>query len=323
MPPSAGNSCLGQRHWHSTCQGPSAHPICRAVPRPAPLPSLILTRPATQNAAWAAQFAALGIDCIALPLIHIQFLDDATSVQRRLSVLAKLDQWAAIMHVSPNAVQGFWDAQAMQRWRQLSAGTESSANLPRLWSPGPGTAQALQAQGFAPEWVDQPAANAGQFDSEALWQQVQTQIQPGAQVLILRGSRAAASPAAPATPPQAQAQGDGQGRDWLAHQLQQCGAQLQFLPVYRRSPPVWNTQQRDLALGAAAARRVWLLSSSEGVQHLPQLLPGQDAAFWRDQSAIVTHPRIAQAAQRIGFGQIHISAPTVQAIALCLQGLER
>ncbi|WP_347485981.1 uroporphyrinogen-III synthase [Vandammella animalimorsus] len=288
------------------------------MPRPAPLPSLILTRPATQNAAWAAQFAALGIDCIALPLIHIQFLDDATSVQRRLSALAKLDQWAAIMHVSPNAVQGFWDAQAMQLWRQLLA---TGANLPRLWAPGPGTAQALQAQGFALEWLDQPAADAEQFDSEALWQQVQTQISPGAQVLILRGSRAFAGTAIPAAP--RQVQDEGHGRDWLARQLQQRDAQLHFLPVYRRSPPTWDAGQRDLAMGAAAARRIWLLSSSEGVQHLPQLLPGQDEAFWRGQSAIVTHPRIAQAAQRIGFGQIHASAPTVQAIALCLQGLER
>ncbi|WP_179290554.1 uroporphyrinogen-III synthase [Vandammella animalimorsus] len=286
--------------------------------RPAPLPSLILTRPATQNAAWAAQFAALGIDCIALPLIHIQFLDDATSVQRRLSALAKLDQWAAIMHVSPNAVQGFWDAQAMQLWRQLLA---TGANLPRLWAPGPGTAQALQAQGFALEWIDQPAADAEQFDSEALWQQVQTQISPGAQVLILRGSRAVAGTAIPAAP--RQVQDEGHGRDWLARQLQQRDAQLHFLPVYRRSPPTWDAGQRDLAMGTAAARRIWLLSSSEGVQHLPQLLPGQGEAFWRAQSAIVTHPRIAQAAQRIGFGQIHASAPTVQAIALCLQGLER
>ncbi|WP_425525936.1 uroporphyrinogen-III synthase [Vandammella animalimorsus] len=253
-----------------------------------------------------------------MPLIHIQFLDDAASVQRRLSALAKLDQWAAIMHVSPNSVQGFWDAQAMQLWRQLLA---AGANLPRLWAPGPGTAQALQTQGFALEWLDQPAADAEQFDAEALWQQVQTQISPGAQVLILRGSRAVAGTAIPVA--SRQAQDEGHGRDWLARQLQQRDAQLHFLPVYRRSPPTWDAGQRGLAMGAAAARRIWLLSSSEGVQHLPQLLPGQGEAFWRAQSAIVTHPRIAQAAQRIGFGQIHTSAPTVQAIALCLQGLER
>ncbi|PAT38367.1 uroporphyrinogen III synthase [Vandammella animalimorsus] len=296
-------------------------PSCRAVPRPAPLPRLILTRPEAQNAAWAAQFAALGIDCIALPLIHIQFPDDAASAQRRQAALDKLGQWTAIMHVSPNAVQGFWDAQAMQRWHQLGTDTGTDAranNLPRLWAPGPGTAQALQAQGFAPEWIDQPAADAGQFDSEALWQQVQTQIHPGAQVLILRGSRVAAGPATQATPPQPQ--DEGHGRDWLARQLQQRGAQLHLLPVYRRGPPAWDAQQRDMALGAAAARRVWLLSSSEGVQHLPLLLPGQDATFWRGQSAIATHPRIAQAAQRIGFGQIRTTAPTVQDIALCLQG---
>ncbi|MDO4725553.1 MAG: uroporphyrinogen-III synthase [Comamonadaceae bacterium] len=282
-----------------------------------------MTRPESQNAAWAAQFAALGVDCIALPLIRIQFLDDAASAQRRQLALEKLEQWAAIMHVSPNAVQGFWDAQAMQYWRSLNAaGAEARAHsLPRLWAPGPGTAQALQAQGFAPECIDQPAADAQQFDSEALWRQVHTQIQPGAQVLILRGSRAAAGPAALTTPPTSQ--DEGHGRDWLARQLQQCGAQLHLLPIYRRSPPAWDARQRNLALGAAGARRVWLLSSSEGVQHLPQLLPGQGASFWRAQSAIATHPRIAQAAQHLGFGQIHTTAPTVQAIALCLQGLGR
>ena len=53
--------------------------------------------------------------------------------------------------------------------------------------------------------IDQPAADAAQFDSESLWAQVHHQIGPGDAVLIVRGTEAGAYQ-------------QGTGRDWLAQQ---------------------------------------------------------------------------------------------------------
>jgi uroporphyrinogen-III synthase len=53
---------------------------------------------------------------------------------------------------------------------------------------------------------------------------------------------------------------------------------------------------------------VWLLSSSQAVQNLRQLLP---QATWPRALAWVTHERIAQAARTLGFGTVHTVAPTL------------
>jgi uroporphyrinogen-III synthase len=53
---------------------------------------------------------------------------------------------------------------------------------------------------------------------------------------------------------------------------------------------------------------VWLLTSSESVGYLGRLVPGHD---WSGTSAVATHPRIASAAQALGFGRVLHSRPAV------------
>jgi uroporphyrinogen-III synthase len=154
----------------------------------------------------------------------------------------------------------------------------------------------LQEVGVPARCIDLPAADATQFDSEALWAVVQPSVKPGDRVLLVRGQT-----------PEA-AGSTGAGRDWLAARCQAQGATVAHCVAYSRAAPTWTPTQRAQALGAKGPGHVWLLTSSESVGHLGQLLPGQD---WSRTSAVATHPRIASAAQALGFGQVLHSRPAV------------
>ena len=155
-----------------------------------------------------------------------------------------------------------------------------------------------------PALVDAPDAQAGQFDTEHLWQVVQHQVQPGQRVLLVRGTEADALATA------------GQGRDWLSEQLTQAGVQVQGLASYVRSAPVWDAAQCDQALAAAQDGSIWLFSSSQALRNLHALLPDQ---HWGQARALVTHPRIAETAQQLGWGVVRTSRPSAAQIRSSLE----
>jgi uroporphyrinogen-III synthase len=111
--------------------------------------------------------------------------------------------------------------------------------------------------------------------------------------------------------------GEG-GRDWLAERLREQGAQVEFVQSYARRAPLWDAAQRQTLDQALAAPNevCWLLSSSEAVDHLATLAPGAD---WSASLALASHPRIAEAARRLGFGQVTGIRPTPQAVADALK----
>ena len=240
---------------------------------------LIVTRPAAQALPWVAALQALGLDAQALPLIGIAPPRDVAPVQAAWGGLAR---WRLVMFVSANAVEHFFAARpAGARWpAALAAG-----------STGPGTSAALRAAGV--RLIEEPAADAPQFDTEALWARLATQSWQGAQVLVVRGD---------------------EGRDWLANTLRAQGATVHFVAAYRRLPPTLDAAGAALLAAALAtpSQHLWLFSSSEAVAHLQALAP---AAHWSASSACASHPRIAQAAQQAGFGQVDLVAPTPEAVA--------
>ena len=87
-----------------------------------------------------------------------------------------------------------------------------------------------------------------------------------------------------------------------------AGGQVASVAVYRRQPPHWSAAQREQALRAAHDGSRWLISSSEALVHLQQLCPHHD---WSAARALVTHPRIAQTAQNMGFGEIITTRPAL------------
>ena len=253
------------------------------------LPHLLVTRPQPQADAWVARLQALGCPASALPLLGIDGPADAAPVQAAWQAIACGHDdagrpLAMVMFVSPSAVQRFFAGRpAGLAW---PAGTVAAA-------PGLGTRQALQQAGVPDAALCSPP-DGGPFDSEALWAVLQHRCAwPGASALVVRGES---------------------GRDWLADVLRQQGAHVHFVEAYRRTVPVPGAAGQallDRALARPAAH-CWLVSSSEAVGHLPQLAPGAD---WSAASALATHPRIADAARQLGFGQVRTVAPTPESVA--------
>ncbi|MDD2713714.1 MAG: uroporphyrinogen-III synthase, partial [Simplicispira sp.] len=124
-------------------------------------PLTLVTRPAREAAQWVAALQQRGIDAQALPLIDIGPPPDAQALN---TARQHVTDYRAIMLVSGNAAQHFFDPK--------TALTLADKALPaiktRVWSPGPGTAQTLQALGVPAARIDRPAHDAVQFDSEAL-----------------------------------------------------------------------------------------------------------------------------------------------------------
>ncbi|MDH4390654.1 MAG: uroporphyrinogen-III synthase [Aquabacterium sp.] len=261
----------------------------------ADLPHVLVTRPQPQADTWVARLQALGLPASAFPLLGIDGPADPAPVQAAWATVARgcdaqQRPLAMVMFVSPSAVQRFFDQQpAGQAW---PAAVLAAA-------PGLGTRQALQQAGVPDAALCSPAEDGGQFDSEALWAVLQPRCAwPGTSALVVRGES---------------------GRDWLADVLRQQGAQVHFVEAYRRTVPVPGAAAQGVLAGALARPRAhcWLFSSSEAVGHLPLLAP---AADWSQARALATHPRIAQAARRLGMADVQTVVPTPEAVADHLRG---
>ena len=265
---------------------------------------VLVTRPAADAQQWVEQLQAQGLAAIALPLIEIGACEQPAAqlaLRQARHNSTQPGHYRALMFVSGNAVRYFFAPQA--------AGSTPLAPSTRAWSPGPGTTRALQAAGIAAAQIDSPAVDAAQFDSEALWPEVRSQIQPSDRVLIVRGSQNTDMATA-------QVRENGQGREWLAEQLREAGALIDYLAVYERRPPGLTPAARAIAQTAANDGTLWLFSSSEAIANLQQLLPGAD---WRQARALATHPRIAAAARNAGFDLVIECRPSLSDVVASIE----
>lgn len=244
----------------------------------------LVTRPQPQADDWVARLRARGIDALALPLIEIGAAPDAGAVAAAWGSLAAR---ALVVFVSPNAAERFLAARPNDAaW---------PARLPAA-SVGPGTTLVLYGAGI--EAVIEPAPDAPQFDSEALWLQLAARDRDwhGASVLIVRG--------------------DG-GRDWLGQQLHDAGATVETVAAYTRRAPRF-AGDAAVSLHAAVARpqsHRWLFSSSEAIDHLGAASAGTD---WSRAQALATHPRIAERARALGIGDVIEARASFAAVAAAL-----
>jgi uroporphyrinogen-III synthase len=266
-----------------------------------------------------------GLPAVALPLIDIGpcTAPAAASALAKAQTQWRQGHWKAAMFVSSNAVRHFFD----KKTPLPLDGIDFAAIKSRAWAPGPGTALALQTAGIPDNCIDSPVANAEQFDSESLWQQVQHQVQPGDAILIVRGDSPAPQQASHTTGNKTGAQGtqnttqdttQGTGREWLSTQIIAAGATVSTVATYQRQPAHWNSTQIQLASLAAQDGSIWLFSSSEGLHWLAQRLPN---ASWQNAKAITTHPRIAATAQSLGFGRVQICRPALADVIASIESI--
>ena len=248
---------------------------------------LVVTRPAAQAAAWVQALREAGCDAVALPLIDILPARDTAPVE---AAWRALPQAALAMFVSANAVERFFAARPGTPGEVVPHGAWPPGVL--AGSTGAGTAAALAQAGVPRAQVVSPAAG-DRAESESLWRQLEGRPWQGRRVLVLRGE---------------------DGRDWLAERLRDAGAEVEFVTVYRRAVPVLDGPGRAVLAQALAdpAAHAWLFSSSQAVAHLGALAP---SAASGGACALVTHPRIAQAAREAGFGRVAEVEGTVNGVA--------
>lgn len=232
---------------------------------------ILVTRPAAQSAALASLIAEQGGQAICFPLIDILPVDDWLPLE---DAVARLDQFALAIFISPNAV-GFSLPRLLAR-RGWPAGLLAAAI-------GPGTVNRLAD--FAIKDVVVPR---GRYDSEALLAlpPMQAGCVAGKKVLILRGNG---------------------GRDLLAETLRARGATVECVTCYRREPPsggaVVMSLLRNKGLDALT------LSSSEGLRNLLDMLDTGSRERLLSLPVFVPHQRIAEEAARLGLRRVVLTGP--------------
>ena len=254
---------------------------------------VIVTRPLAQAAAWVADLRSRGIDAVALPLIEIGGPPDAAAVA---AAWASLAARRLVVFVSPSAAASFFEGRP--------AGIPWPAGV-RAAAPGPGTSAVLAAHGVEATRIAEPAADAPQFDSEALWARLADEDWNGASVLLVRGP--------------ADATGSPPGCASAARRS-------------TRSPPMRARCRRSTRRGSAcspppSARRRRMRGSSAARRRSttswrmsPRDAPG--ASTWAGARAIATHPRIAERARRAGFSEVIEARPSLASVVACIQSMQ-
>ncbi len=259
---------------------------------------------------WLQALQAADFDVLTLPLIAIESQADSPAVWAEWSGLQRN---SAVMFVSANAVRHWFAGSLAYSQKWLDAMQQPVYQGPRCWVPGPGTASALLQLGVPLHLIDQPRADAAQFDSEALWQVVRPQLAllqqrdvqtpASSRVLVVRGQTHGAVDNANNTNKPSET---GQGRNWLAYQCKTMGMTVAHIAVYERVVPAYDgAVQRLLNQAAAAPHAIWLASSAQGWRNLEQLI-----ALWgggdvlHQQRVLATHPTIADSVRALGWNQV-------------------
>ena len=277
---------------------------------------VVVTRPQADAERWVRGLAQHGIEALAVPLIEIRPLADTGAIA---AAWRRWRQCRAIMFVSAAAVAHFFAA------RPPDADLGTPEQGPRLWAPGPGTMAALVRQGVDPRQIDAPPSGSAQYDSEALWAQVGGRVQPNWRVMLVRGAARDVSLPQPAgstgRDPAAAAADDmqGEGRDWLARQLTQAGAQLQWVVAYWRAAPGPQALREALEQHGVGDDDLWLFTSSQAIGNLRTCMPGHD---WSRARAVASHARIVAAARAAGFGVVYESRPALADVAASIKSAQ-
>lgn len=250
--------------------------------------TVVITRPLAQARPLAERVAALGRPVEVLPLLEIEALPDTTQLQ---AVLSGLSGYALVAFVSPNAIDA-----AFAHIAQWPAGVTAAV-------VGEGSRAALAAHGLTPGADIVSPADTANSDTEHLLQSLDLAALRGRRVLIVRGES---------------------GRELMGDAFRAAGADVTVVAAYRRRVPTLTP-----ALAATLARLLaqpndWLITSSEALRGLLQLLAQFDpslaaVANMQQQHLIVPHARIAETASGLGFHRITLTGSGDERLLAALQ----
>lgn len=249
---------------------------------------VVITRPAAQAEALALRLSASGCPVRLFPLLEIQPLADTTELS---ATLAKLNDYAMVAFVSPNAIDAVFAHLADWPKNVIAAVV------------GEGSRIALARHGVtdANATIISPS-DKQRTDSETLLLELDLDALRGKKVLIVRAES---------------------GRELLADQLRAAGVDVEQIVAYQRLAPTLD-QARLVALRALLAEQNdWIITSSEALRLLKQMVEQADpAAGWQhlqNKTLILPHPRIAETARECGFTHINLCGSGDEALFGAIQ----
>jgi uroporphyrinogen-III synthase len=227
---------------------------------------LLLTRPAPESAQLAATLAAAQVFSCSLPLLEIQALVE-TPEQRAL--MLDLERYCAVVVVSkPAARLGL--ALLDRYWPQ----PPQPPQLPSWFAVGAATADILTAHGLTASFPECADASEGLL---ALPELTTALAVPSPRVLIMRGEG---------------------GRELIAERLRGQGVTVDYLQLYRRNLPAYDSAVL-LELLATQGLNALLVSSGAGLSHLVELA-GADWPRVAQLVFFVPSARVAEQARAAG-----------------------
>lgn len=226
--------------------------------------TLVVMRPREQAAGLCERIRAAGGHALQFPVIAVGPALDPAPLEE---IVTRLDAFDLAFFVSPNAAN--YAMQFILARRSWPPGL-------KVATVGKGSERVLAAYGCAAVIAPQQG-----FDSEAViaLPEFSAAAVAGRKVLIFRG--------------------DG-GRELLAETLRERGASVEYVTCYRRFCPKLDPR---LLLEPVARGEIdaLLLTSSEGVRNLEQMLGAEGLEALRPVMVFASHPRIAAQARAAGF----------------------
>jgi uroporphyrinogen-III synthase len=249
---------------------------------------VVITRPLQQAGPLAAAVAALGRTPVVLPLLDIAPLPDQTALR---AVLARLDRYALVAFVSPNAVDS-----AFVHIAAWPAGVDVAVI-------GEGSRSALARHGLNDERVRiHCPRDPARSDSEHLIQALDPAALAGRRVLVVRGES---------------------GRELLPDALRAAGAEVETVAAYRRTLPRLTPALAATLTRLLARRNDWIVTSSEALRGLVDLVTelgdAANVAELQRQHLLVPHARIAETARALGFADLTLTGSGDDRLLAALQ----
>ena len=231
---------------------------------------VVVTRPAEQGAHLAAAVGQAGGVAVLFPVLAIHDIDDPRPI---LELAARLDEFDLVVFVSPNAVTKALALMARQRpW---------PAGL-RVAAMGQTSERELARCG-----ISEVIAPRQRFDSEALLELPEMRDMAGKRVLVLRGDS---------------------GRDLLGDTLTERGATVEYATCYRRGKPDADSAPL-LQLWALHQLDAIVITSSEGLRNLVEMLGVAGRELLNDTPLFAPHARIVAEARALGLSRVVPTAP--------------
>ncbi|MDP4548156.1 uroporphyrinogen-III synthase [Marinobacter sp. MDS2] len=229
---------------------------------------ILICRPEPEASRLAEAFRAAGAECRTMPLLVREPLPE-TPEQR--TQLQELDNFSHVIAVSPFAAGLLLD-HIDHWWPQIPLGIQ-------WYGVGSGTSSVFAGHGLK---ARQPRQG---WTSEALLELPSLQNLAGDKVLLARGE---------------------QGRELIRETLEQRGAKVSVMPLYRRAQPYYPPEQVDEIFGNFRPEVVIALSG-ETLNNLNDLATGYQLGLHRTL-VVVPAERVARKAEEAGFTNLIIPA---------------